>query len=193
MKSVKDKFSNQAKIYKKYRPTCPIEIYQEIIQHVKSKDSCWDCGTGNGQVAINLTKYFKTIYATDISQNQLDNAVQHENIIYKVERAERTNFLDNQFDLITIAQAIHWFDFEAFNKEVRRVSKNEGIISIWGYGLLRINPKIDQLINIFYHEIIGPYWNKERKHKTNEKSARTKTKNTRTERAIKKKQKYQKR
>ena len=164
MKSAKDKFSNQAKIYKKYRPTYPIEIYQELIGLVKNKDKCWDCGTGNGQVAIQLAKYFNTVNATDISQRQLDNAEQHEKIVYQVVRAEKTNFLDNHFDLITVAQAIHWFDFKAFNQEVNRVGKKGAIISIWGYGLLRINSNIDKLIDKFYFDIIGPYWNEERKH-----------------------------
>ena len=67
MKSTKDNFSAQAKIYKKYRPTYPQDIYQELIGFVKDKNQCWDCGTGNGQVAVQLAKYFDTVYATDIS------------------------------------------------------------------------------------------------------------------------------
>lgn len=164
MKQVKDNFSNQTKFYKKYRPTYPIEIYQELLPFVKTKEQCWDCGTGNGQVAIHLTNYFQSVYATDISQKQLDNAEKHERITYKVERAEKTSFSDNQFDLITCAQAAHWFDSKAFNKEVKRVGKKGAIISIWGYGLLRIAPKIDKLIDKFYFNILGSYWDEERKH-----------------------------
>ncbi len=167
MKSTKDKFSSQAKIYKKYRPTYPKEIYQELMELTEDKNECWDCGTGNGQVATQLAKYFKKVYATDISQKQLDNAEKLNNIIYKVERAEKTNFSDSKFDLITVAQAIHWFDFKSFNKEVKRVGKHGGLISIWGYGLLRINPELDELIDKFYYDIIGPFWNEERKHVDN--------------------------
>lgn len=164
MKQIKDNFSNQTKFYKKYRPTYPLEVYQELLKWVKYKEQCWDCGTGNGQVAIRLADYFQSVYATDISQKQLDNAEKHERITYKVERAEKTSFSDNQFDLITCAQAAHWFDSNAFNKEVNRVGKKGAIISIWGYGLLRINPKINSLIDKFYADILGPYWDKERKH-----------------------------
>lgn len=164
MKSIKDKFSSQASTYKKYRPTYPQEVYDELLDCLTERNQCWDCGTGNGQVAIQLAKYFKQVYATDISQKQLDNAELADNIIYKVERAENTHFDDDQFDLITVAQAIHWFDHKAFNKEVKRVLKNNGILAVWGYGLLRINSTIDPIVDDFYHNTIGAFWNDERKH-----------------------------
>ncbi|MEL6717829.1 MAG: class I SAM-dependent methyltransferase [Bacteroidota bacterium] len=164
MKSIQDKFSTQAQTYKKYRPTYPKELYALLLDLVEKKGTCWDCGTGNGQVAIELAKHFHQVYATDISQDQLDQAKQKENINYQLTRAEQTPFSDQQFDLITVAQAMHWFDFQAFYREVRRVGKEGGILSIWGYGLLRIEPKINELIDHFYHEVIGIYWNEERKH-----------------------------
>lgn len=164
MKEILDKFSKQAKTYQKYRPRYPQTLYDELLSLTPERGSCWDCGTGNGQVALELAKYFQQVYATDISQKQLDQAESKPNITYKVERAESTSFPAQQFDLITVGQAMHWFDFEAFNKEVRRVGKKGGIISIWGYGLLRINKDINALIDQFYTDIVGPYWNKERKH-----------------------------
>ncbi|MEX0291438.1 MAG: class I SAM-dependent methyltransferase [Flavobacteriaceae bacterium] len=167
MKKALDNFSRQAETYKRFRPTYPPELYKEILQYVKERKTCWDCATGNGQVAQELSKYFSKVYATDLSQKQLDQAEQQRNIVFKKERSERTGFKDDQFDLITVAQAIHWFDMETFNKEVRRVSKPGGIIAVWGYGLLRPGEKIDTLLREFYSEIVGPYWNKERKHLDN--------------------------
>lgn len=164
MKKVHDHFSHQSESYKKYRPSYPTELYSEILRFVNTKENCWDCGTGNGQVALKLSKYFAHVYATDISQNQLDSAVKEKNIIYKKVRAEQSGFEDNQFDLITVAQAIHWFDFEAFQREILRVAKNEAVLAVWGYGLCKITPPIDEQINIFYKETIGSYWNVERKH-----------------------------
>ncbi|RKN80130.1 class I SAM-dependent methyltransferase [Ulvibacterium marinum] len=164
MKRAKDKFSKQSKAYKKFRPTYPSTLYEELLKWVHTKDVCWDCGTGNGQVASALSPYFRTVFATDISQKQIQNAGNRDNVIFKVERAENTNFQDSQFDLITVAQAIHWFDSAVFNSEVRRVGKNGGVLAVWGYGLLRISPAIDELIAHFYKDIIGPYWDKERKH-----------------------------
>lgn len=164
MKRAKDKFSKQSEAYKKFRPTYPDALYREILKLAQTKDACWDCGTGNGQVASALSPYFRTVFATDISQKQIQNAGNHDNVIFKIERAENTSFEDNQFDLITVAQAIHWFDMSAFNSEVRRVAKNGGVLAVWGYGLLRVSSPIDKLMDYFYKDIIGPYWDKERKH-----------------------------
>lgn len=167
MKKALDIFSKQATTYKKYRPTYPKELYNEILQFIPDRSSCWDCGTGNGQVAMVLSKYFKEVFATDISQEQLANAEKADNIEYRVERAEKTGFTENKFDLITVAQAMHWFDMEAFNNEAYRVSKNGGVIAIWGYGLLKINKEIDKHLEEFCFKTLGPFWNPERKHVDN--------------------------
>jgi len=168
MKKVKDKFSDRSEFYKKYRPTYPQQLYDEILKLTPRRNACWDCGTGNGQVAAEVSKYFNKVYATDISENQIANAEKKENIIYKVERAEETSFQNSQFDLITVAQAIHWFDLDGFFKEAKRVAKNRGILCVLGYSLLRIDKTIDGLIDHFYKEIIGPYWNSDREHVDNE-------------------------
>lgn len=164
MKKPLDRFSIQAETYKNHRPHYPPDLYDEILQHVNHRQKCWDCGTGNGQVAAELSKHFEQVEATDISENQMKQAPQGDNINYSLQRAENTSFGENQFDLITVAQAVHWFDFDAFNQEVRRVGKNGGIISIWGYALLKVNDQIDELINEFDSDIVGPYWDVERRH-----------------------------
>ncbi|NHF57772.1 class I SAM-dependent methyltransferase [Flavobacteriaceae bacterium TP-CH-4] len=167
MKKALDIFSEQSDAYKKFRPAYPMELYSDILKHVPDTACCWDCGTGNGQVALVLSHYFDEVFATDISEAQLARAERRDTIRYKVERAEHTSFDDNTFDLITVAQALHWFDFQAFNKEVRRVSKNGGLISAWGYGLLKISEPIDKVINHFYRQVVGLYWNSERRHVEN--------------------------
>lgn len=163
MKNPLDRFSTQAAKYKKYRPVYPKEIYAELLKHVHQQHACWDCGTGNGQVAAVLAKHFNRVEATDISQKQIDQATSLDNIRYSVQRAEQTNFDDDQFDLITVAQAVHWFDFERFNAEVKRVAKNGCLIAIWGYGLIKVTPE-DQIILQFEEEIVGPFWDVERQH-----------------------------
>ena len=164
MKKVIDNFSIQAGTYKKFRPEYPKELYREILSHSTKREECWDCATGNGQVAKELSKYFNKVYASDISADQIKLAAKKPNIEYLITRAEKTPFHDDQFDLITVAQATHWFDFKAFNAEVKRVGKNSSKIIIWGYGLLRIEKRIDEIIQDFYTNTIGAYWDKERKH-----------------------------
>jgi ubiquinone/menaquinone biosynthesis C-methylase UbiE len=159
----KDYFSDHAKAYAAFRPVYPEELYAFIFKHLKNRSLAWDCATGNGQVARYLCKHFKKVYATDISQQQLANAYRAENIEYSLSKAEDTNFPDDQFDLITVAQALHWIDTGPFYKEASRTSKADALLAVWGYSLLNIDPKVDQLIRGFYHDTVGPYWDAARK------------------------------
>ena len=161
---MKDLFSKQAAEYRLYRPEYPQELYIHIMEQVEETEAAWDCGTGNGQVAAALSDFFEEVEATDISESQLRNAIEKYNVFYQLCRAEKTHFEDSTFDLITVAQAVHWFNFEGFYKEVRRVAKPRAVIAVWGYGLFQINPEIDALLHDFYKNVTGPYWDRERRH-----------------------------
>ena len=161
---MKDNFSIQSETYAKYRPVYPKELFDCITSFSPSKKLVWDCGTGNGQSAAELCKYFDKVYATDISKKQIDNAVQANNITYALEPAEQTFLENNSVDLITVSQALHWFDFDKFYKEAKRVSKQEGIIAAWTYNLLQIDPITDKIIHHYHFDTLGSYWDKERTH-----------------------------
>jgi SAM-dependent methyltransferase len=161
---MKDNFSTQSKAYATFRPKLPVEVYQFIFQHVSSFDRAWDAGTGNGQTAVELAKQFRQVVATDISENQLAHAAQRKNIIYKKEPSEHSSLESSSVDLITIAQAIHWFDFADFYREVRRVAKPGGIIAAFTYSLFEVDDqKVNELIRHFYWAETQPYWDSERK------------------------------
>jgi ubiquinone/menaquinone biosynthesis C-methylase UbiE len=161
----KDLFSNQASLYAQYRPGYPSELFDYIIQHVNDRQLAWDCATGNGQAAEELARYFKRVMATDISTKQLAQVRPNKKIGYLVSAAEQTPFPDNNFDCITVAQAYHWFQFEAFGKEVHRVAKPGAIIAIWGYGLIVYEEDVlNRLIKSFYGDTVGAYWDKERRY-----------------------------
>ncbi len=164
MKAAKDLFSKQSSTYKRYRPTYPDSFYERILKYTSGRGVCWDVGTGNGQVAEQLARYFGEVQATDVSENQIAYAVQKPNIFYQVGRAEKTSFEDHTFDLITVGQAIHWFDHESFNQEVKRVLKPGGVLAIWCYELSQATPEIDQVIWNFYTDKIGAYWAPERRY-----------------------------
>lgn len=161
---MKDNFSNQASQYSQFRPHYPQGLIDHVLSFVHGKDAALDVATGNGQVAIALSKHFDTVYATDISEKQLLQAPKVLNVIYKNQSAEATDFHDRQFDLITVAQAVHWFDFNKFYAEVSRILKADGIIAIIGYGLLSTNPHSDKILLDFYHNIVGPFWDAERRY-----------------------------
>lgn len=162
---MKDLFSYQADAYAKYRPTYPPELFDYILSFVENRNTAWDCATGNGQAARVLANYFQRVEATDISEAQLKNAVQKEAIRYSISPAEQTSFPDNNFDLITVATAYHWFDWKAFHREATRVGKNNAVVAAWAYNIVQCdNEKINGAIQHFYYEVIYSYWDKERRH-----------------------------
>ncbi|HYG00832.1 MAG TPA: class I SAM-dependent methyltransferase [Chryseosolibacter sp.] len=161
--SVKDYFSNHSKIYAAFRPVYPTALYDYILPFVKEKHTAWDVATGNGQVATVLADVFTTVHATDISKAQLESAFQKKNINYSVGRAEESDFPDGEFDLVTVGQALHWFNLPLFYNEVRRVLKSDGIVAVWGYAILKVSPDIDKHFLHFYNNIVGPYWDDARK------------------------------
>jgi ubiquinone/menaquinone biosynthesis C-methylase UbiE len=161
---MKDLFTKQSEAYAKFRPSYPKEIFDFLLTQVRERNTAWDCGTGNGQVAAALAEHFKNVYATDISEGQISKAVLKPNIVYKIEPAEKTSFDDSMFDLITVAQAIHWFNFEKFYSEVTRTLKPEGIIAVIGYTLPKIDEQVDEILDRFYTKILEGYWDPERKY-----------------------------
>ena len=161
----KDLFSNQSADYARYRPSYPADLFDYIIQFTTSQQRAWDCATGNGQAAMALAEYFEEVSATDISARQLEKAIPHSKIKYSVSSEENSGFNDNSFDLVTVAQAYHWFNFEGFKKEVIRVLKPNGIIAVWVYSLVSTEDAVfNNLIIDFYTNVVGKYWDPERKY-----------------------------
>jgi SAM-dependent methyltransferase len=159
----KDYFSKQASEYTRYRPHYPAPLFTYLAGLTIEHQLAWDCATGSGQAALGLADYFEKIIATDKSDKQIANATVHDRIIYMVAPAEKTEITAGSVDLIVVAQALHWFDFDTFYAEVRRVLKKEGVLAAWSYSLLRISPAIDRVLDQFYTNVIGPFWPPERK------------------------------
>ncbi|HLK30578.1 MAG TPA: class I SAM-dependent methyltransferase [Puia sp.] len=161
----KDLFSIQADLYAKYRPSYPTALIDYILGFVENKKVAWDCATGNGQGALLYADKFEKVFATDTSEKQIAQASPHSKISYSISAAENTFFADNSFDLITVAQAYHWFQFDSFFTEATRVGKNNCIVAVWGYSLfISEDEKLNCLINYFYVDVVGKYWDAERKH-----------------------------
>ena len=159
-----DRFSAQAAAYARFRIGYPAALYEWLLPLVPGRQRAWDCATGNGQVATVLAAHFVEVDATDLSASQLAQAPARPNIHYQTARAEHTPFPNGTFDLITVGQAVHWFDHAAYHREVRRVARPGAVLAEWGYGLGRISPAIDPLVWHFYREVLGPYWDENRRH-----------------------------
>lgn len=157
----KDYFSAQAGIYAQARPSYPDELFEYLAGICVYRERAWDCATGNGQAAVSLAKYFDKVIATDASAQQIEKAVPHEKVEYRVAPAEKSGLPDSSIDLITVATAIHWFDHAKFYQETNRVLKPRGILAAWTYSSNYITPEIDLVTRRFIKDIIGPYWPEE--------------------------------
>ena len=153
-----DHFSKHSEQYAQYRPQYPDEIYAYLASIAPGHSLAWDCGTGNGQAAIGLAKYFDKVHATDASAEQILRAYPHNKVDYGVEPAEHYSLDTTSTDLITVAVAIHWFNFDEFYREVKRVLKPNGILAAWTYSFPEISPEIDSLVNRYYYEILSGFW-----------------------------------
>ncbi|MBA2709846.1 MAG: class I SAM-dependent methyltransferase [Tatlockia sp.] len=164
MKYIKH-FSQKANNYLRFRPVYPDDLFKYLNNLVPVPHLAWDCGAGNGQAAIALTKYFDQVIATDVNFEPLEAAPKLEKINYICCLAEKTPIKSNSVDLITIAQALHWFDFELFYKEVKRVAKETALIAAWCYSLGGFNSAVDLVISKFYKDILGDeYWPERRSY-----------------------------
>ncbi|MBV6440797.1 MAG: SAM-dependent methyltransferase [Haliscomenobacteraceae bacterium CHB4] len=161
---MKDNFSTRSAEYARFRPGYPPQLFDFLFGLCQNFDCAWDCATGNGQIAVVLSERFRWVEATDISANQLGNALQKPNVHYRVEAAESPSFPDHTFDLVTVGQAAHWFDFEKFYPAVKRVLKSGGILALIGYNLIRTDEATNALIDRLYRNILGEYWDAERRH-----------------------------
>jgi len=162
MPSFPDHFSASAARYASYRPSYPPDLFGWLAKTTGERERAWDCGTGSGQAAIALAAHFNEVVATDASHSQLTHAVRAERVHYAAMTAEDSALASRSVHLITVAQALHWFDLSRFYPEARRVLAPGGTLAVWSYGLLSISPEIDVLVNSFYRETLGGYWPPER-------------------------------
>ncbi|WP_306533747.1 class I SAM-dependent methyltransferase [Geobacter sp.] len=160
----KDYFSEKSDAYRSYRPGYPPELFAWLAGLPAQRDAALDCGCGTGQASVALAEHFARVYAVDPSAGQVGSAMPHERVEYRVAPAEETGLPDTSVDLVIAAQALHWFDFDRFYPEVRRVAREGAVFAAFTYGLLAINGEIDGIIGRFYRDVIGPYWPPERAH-----------------------------
>lgn len=163
----KDHFSGHAAAYREARPLYPNALFEYLAALCVRHDLAWDAGCGNGQAALALAERFDQVIATDPSAPQIAEAPPHPRVHYRVEPAEAGTLAAASADLITVAQALHWFDQTRFHSEVRRVAKPGAAIAVWSYALCHVSPGVDAVLAELYEGIVGPYWPPERTHVAN--------------------------
>jgi len=159
----KDHFSIAAGEYDRFRPRYPAALIDFLADAAPAQGFAWDCATGTGQAAVALAARFSQVQATDASRAQIIHAVAHSRVRYTVAPAENCGLEDHCADLVTVAQALHWLDLEAFYAEVRRVARPGAVVAAWTYSLADADPAVDPLVAAFY-EAMTPWWPPERAH-----------------------------
>ena len=164
MVAFKDHFSSIAAQYAQFRPRYPRELFEYLASLVPVRDLAWDCACGNGQATLPLAAAFERVLGTDASAAQINAAAPHPRVQYRVAPAEQCGLADGGVDLITVAQALHWFDVDRFYAEADRVLKPGGALAVWTYGGLRMpDAVLDELLLQFNRDVVGPYWPPERR------------------------------
>lgn len=164
MTGFKDHFSVNAGGYAAHRPHYPDALFAWLAARCPRQDLAWDCATGSGQAARGLAAHFPRVIATDASAEQIANAVPCAGVEFRVAPAEASGLDAAGVDLVTVAQAAHWFDLPRFHAEVRRVLRPGGAIALWGYERLELEPEVSRLVGHFYHRDLDGFWPPERHH-----------------------------
>lgn len=159
-----DHFSGHARDYGRFRPTYPPALFAALAACAPGRRLAWDCATGNGQAAVPLADWFDEVVATDASAEQIARAPTVPRVRFAVAPAHASGLPDRSVDLVTVAQALHWFDLDAFWAEVRRVAVPGGVVAAWCYALFEIDPAVDAVVLRLYDDVVGADWPPERRH-----------------------------
>jgi SAM-dependent methyltransferase len=158
-----DHFSGRAAAYAAYRPDYPAALFAYLAGLLPRHRLAWDCATGSGQAALGLATHFARVVATDASAAQLAHARPHPRVEYRVALAEASGLAAGSADLVTVAQALHWLDLDAFYAEARRVLAPDGTLAVWTYGDCVLGePALDRVVGRYNEETVGSYWTPER-------------------------------
>ncbi|KAI5480052.1 S-adenosyl-L-methionine-dependent methyltransferase [Pseudohyphozyma bogoriensis] len=127
-------FSNED--YRKYRPTYPRILLDEVLSKVTTptKTLAIDVGCGPGTFTHDLAPHFARVVGIDPSEGMIAAASEKDNVEFRVGSAiEMTGVEDGSVDLITSATAAHWFP-ESWWGEAVRVLKPGGAVALFTYG-----------------------------------------------------------
>lgn len=158
----KDHFSGHASDYSRFRPVYPPALFAHLAAEAPRRCLAWDCATGNGQAAVALAGLFTSVVATDASEKQISQTPRVDNICFSVAAAEQPPLAAASIDLVTVAQALHWFDIPAFYAAAQAVLRPGGVIAVWSYNFLQVNDAVDAPVLDLYRDLVGPYWPPER-------------------------------
>lgn len=161
----KDHFSQGSAAYASARPRYPRALADWLASVAPAPGLAWDVGCGSGQLSTLLGERFTRVIATDASAQQLEHAEGHPRVEYRCAAAEDSGLEANSVDVVTAAQAAHWFDLPRFYAEVRRVARApESVVALITYSFHTVAPAVDDVLGRFALGTLAGFWPKERAH-----------------------------
>jgi len=158
-------FATVARAYADFRPGYPPELFEWLARVTPARDAVWDCGCGSGQASVPLAEHFALVHATDVAPEQIAAARAHARVRYSVAPAASSGLDPESVDLVTVAQALHWFDVTAFYAEAERVARRGALLAVLNYPRPQfVDVELDRCFFAFYSQVVGPYWPPERRH-----------------------------
>jgi SAM-dependent methyltransferase len=156
-------FEQGGRAYARFRPEYPSKLAAFLASIAPDNRMAVDVGCGTGQLTRLLAAHFSAVVGLDPSADQIANGVSGERITYQCAPAEQLPLADGCAGLVTAAQAAHWFELPDFYREARRIAAPGGVLALISYGVLNLEPALDERFQRFYRDEIGPYWPAARK------------------------------
>ncbi len=163
----RDHFSGHAGAYADARPGYPDGLFDWLARQCLRTALVWDAGCGNGQASVALAAHFDAVFASDPSAPQIASAIANSRVRYAVEPAENCSLADDSADLVTVAQAYHWFAHDVFCSQARRVLRPGGVVALWTYADSTVSPDVDVVFDALNNGIVLEDWPPEREHVIN--------------------------
>lgn len=142
--------------YQHHRPDYPPALFEWLAQRAPSRQRALDLGCGSGQACRALEPVFDHVLGADVSVAQLRGAPPGKTG-YLAARADALPLPSASLDLITVAQALHWFALPAFFHEASRVLREGGLLAIISYGLCSVRG-LEGLVERFHDDTLRPWW-----------------------------------
>lgn len=166
-----DHFSDRAERYAAHRPSYPSELGAALADLAPSGGLAWDAGCGPGRLTALLAAHFPRVVGTDASREQLpgrgvlpgDREVTGRPVYVRA-LAEEAPLASDTTDLITAAQAAHWFDLPRFYDEVRRVARPRGVLGLVTYGPPTIGEGVDPVLDRYRYDVLAEHWPSRSRH-----------------------------
>lgn len=131
-----DRFAGKGEIYAKARPKYAAELFDDLKNrlHIPVGSTFADLGSGTGIFTGQLLDCGYRVFAVepngDMRKKAEENLSYDKNFISVNGSDADTHLPDGSVDVVTVAQAFHWFDADAFKKECRRILKPGGKVMI---------------------------------------------------------------